>query len=175
MSSKQLDLHLEVKGVTWAGNIDMNLISKRSVVATRRVDEMAQNDQVKRGGRWAKDRATLGCPAIWGMARGGGDDKGAQALSYWRWDKNERNKKRGIIDQESVLRRVVSQSGNQPRTLPSHSRWLHKPEGAAEEASWPSPSLQALCWHSVSVVCTAAHCLPVWSWDPQIWLLNTFA
>lgn len=47
MSSKPLDLDLEVKGVIWAVNMDMKLISEQRVVETRRVVEMAQNEQVE--------------------------------------------------------------------------------------------------------------------------------
>lgn len=35
-SSKPLDLDLKVEGVTWAGNIDMNLISEQRVMETRK-------------------------------------------------------------------------------------------------------------------------------------------
>lgn len=44
MSSKQLDLELEVKRVIWAGNTDVSLVDKERVVDTSRVNEMAQNE-----------------------------------------------------------------------------------------------------------------------------------
>lgn len=47
MSSKPLDLDLEVNGVIWAGSIDMNLISEQRVLETRSMAEMAQNEQVE--------------------------------------------------------------------------------------------------------------------------------
>lgn len=47
MSSKPLDLDLEVNRVIWAGNIDMNLISEQRVLETRSMAEMAQNEQVE--------------------------------------------------------------------------------------------------------------------------------
>lgn len=43
MSSKQLDLGLEIKRIIWAENIDMSLISKERGVETGSVAEMAQN------------------------------------------------------------------------------------------------------------------------------------